>query len=116
MDIKEFFMQATQIKFEHKSLKKPDEKREFEKGYVELGTVGGITFGRAVFEPGWKWSTCVKPIAKTNSCQAPHTQYIVTGQLHLAMDDGTEADLSAAIFAASGPAMTPGLLATNPLS
>jgi hypothetical protein len=43
-----------------------------------------------VFEPGWRWSNDIKPIAKTNSCEAPHFQYHVSGRLAIKMDDGTE--------------------------
>ena len=75
-----------------KSLNAPDEKRSFPKGSLELVTVGNITFGRATFEPGWKWSESLKPIAKTASCQAPHTNYHISGRLHVRMDDGTEAE------------------------
>jgi len=77
---------------EKKSLNKPEETRTFPKGKVELATVGGITFGRATFQPGWKWSESVKPIAKTKSCEAPHTQYIVSGRLMVVMDDGTKTE------------------------
>jgi mannose-6-phosphate isomerase-like protein (cupin superfamily) len=73
-----------------KNLSKPDERRTFDKGQVELVTLGGITFGRATFQPGWKWSTCVKPIAQTESCEAPHLQYHISGRIHVVMDDGTE--------------------------
>jgi hypothetical protein len=41
-------------------------------------------------EPGWRWANDVKPIAKTDSCTAPHFQYHVAGQLAIRMDDGTE--------------------------
>ena len=75
---------------EKKSLNAPEETRTFEKGKVELATVAGVTFGRATFQPGWKWSTCVKPIAKTKSCQAPHTQYVISGRIAVVMDDGTQ--------------------------
>ena len=75
---------------EKKSLNSPEETRTFEKGKVELATVAGVTFGHATFQPGWKWSTCVKPIAKTKSCQAPHTQYVISGRLVVVMDDGTK--------------------------
>jgi quercetin dioxygenase-like cupin family protein len=78
---------------EKKSLNSPDETRSFPKGKVEVATVGGVTFGRATFEPGWRWSEHVKPIAKTKSCEAPHTQYLISGHLHIRMDDGTEIDL-----------------------
>ena len=68
----------------------PDETRKFEKGKVEIANFGAMTIGRAIFEPGWSWSKCVKPIVNTNSCQAPHTQYIISGRLKVVMDDGTE--------------------------
>ena len=75
-----------------KTLSAPDEVRTFDKGKVELATVGGITFGRASFEPGWKWSESVKPIVKTEYCQAPHVQYQVSGHLRVKMADGSEQD------------------------
>jgi hypothetical protein len=77
---------------EKRSLNSPDDTRTFPKGKLELVSVGGLTFGRATLEPGWKWSTCVKPIVNTPSCQAPHTQYHVSGRLHVVMDDGTHAE------------------------
>ena len=76
--------------FAMKSLNSPEEVRKFDKGKVELVNVGGGAIGRATFEPGWKWSTCVKPIAKTNSCQAAHHGYQVSGTMTTRMDDGTE--------------------------
>jgi hypothetical protein len=79
-------------KAESKSIGKPDEVRKFSHGRVELIQIGGRTVGRAVLEPGWRWSTSVKPIAKTHSCEAPHFQYHVSGVLRVRMDDGTEFD------------------------
>ena len=76
--------------FELKSMDSPGEIRSFEKGRVELVNVAGATIGRATFEPGWKWSTCVNPIANTGSCQAAHYGYQVSGTLTTRMDDGTE--------------------------
>jgi quercetin dioxygenase-like cupin family protein len=75
---------------EKKSLSSPEETRRFPKGKVELVTVGGVTFGRATFEPGWKWSDHVQPIVRTKSCEAPHTQFHVSGRLRVRMDDGAE--------------------------
>jgi hypothetical protein len=66
-------------KAELKSFGKPDEVREFPKGRLELIKVGGAMVGRAIFEPGWKWSTSIQPIAKTKSCEAPHFQYHESG-------------------------------------
>ena len=79
-------------KMEAKSLNAPDEVRNFDKGKVDLVKIGGAMVGRAVLQPGWRWSTSVKPIAKTKSCEAPHFQYHVSGVFHIVMDDGTEKD------------------------
>jgi hypothetical protein len=77
-------------KMEKKNLSRPDEERSFEKGGVELVTLGGVTFGRATLQPGWSWSTCVKPLVNTASCEAAHLQYPVSGRLRVRMDDGSE--------------------------
>ena len=69
--------------------------RTFEKGRVELVKIGGVTIGRGTFEPGWKWSTHVKPIAKTKSCEAPHFQYQISGTMKVVMDDGTARECKA---------------------
>jgi hypothetical protein len=79
-------MQQTQ----HKSFGEPDETREFPNGKAQIVSIGGGEVGRMVFEPGWRWSNDVKPIAGTESCEAPHLQYHVSGQLAIRMDDGTE--------------------------
>jgi len=73
-----------------KSLEKPDEVREFEKGRLELVTIAGRTIGRAVFQPGWKWSSHVKPLAKTKSCEAAHFGYQLSGEMKIVADDGTQ--------------------------
>lgn len=52
----------------------PDEIRTFENGKVEVAKVANTIIGRGHFEPGWSWEKCVKPIVKTDSCQAPHIQ------------------------------------------
>ncbi|BBI99486.1 cupin [Ferrigenium kumadai] len=77
-------------KAELKNFANADEVREFPKGRLELVKIGGATVGRATFEPGWRWSTSLQPIAKTKSCEAPHFQYHVSGILKIVMDDGTE--------------------------
>jgi hypothetical protein len=68
----------------------PDETRTFEKGKIELAKLGDVTIGRATLEPGWSWEKCVKPLVNTNSCQAPHIQYMVSGRMKVVMDDGKE--------------------------
>lgn len=84
-------MTLTESKMQKKSLNFPDETRTFEKGKVELVNFETVTIGRAVFEPGWSWEKCVKPIVKTNSCEAPHTSVIISGR-NVRMDDGTETE------------------------
>ena len=78
---------------ETKNLDTPDEKRSFEHGGINLVNLSGATIGRAVFNEGWKWSNDVKPIAGTDTCQAAHTGYVISGRLHVVMDDGAEADM-----------------------
>ena len=74
----------------HKSFSRPDETREFPKGRAEIIKVGSEEIGRLVFQPGWRWSTDIKPLMKTSSCEAPHFQYHVSGVLRVKMDDGSE--------------------------
>jgi quercetin dioxygenase-like cupin family protein len=75
---------------EHRAFAEPDELREFPNGRAEILNVGGGEVGRLVFEPGWRWSDHLQPIAGTHSCEAPHFQYHVSGRLAIRMDDGTE--------------------------
>jgi hypothetical protein len=75
-----------------KSFTTPDEIRPFEaRGHLEVIDLDGI-IGRAFFEPGWRWSNDVKPIAGTDSCMAAHVGYIVSGSMRVVMDDGDAAD------------------------
>src|SRR5262249_50595688 len=62
----------------------------FPNGEADIYDIGGDEVGRLVFQPGWRWSNDLKPIAKTESCEAPHFQYHVSGRLGIRMDDGTE--------------------------
>ena len=75
---------------EHRSFVSPDETREFPRGKAEILHVGDAELGRLTFEPGWRWSTDLKPIAGTDSCEAPHFQYHLSGRLGILMDDGQE--------------------------
>lgn len=86
---------VTNKKNEIKSFEKADEIRNFPNGKLELVHVGDKEIGRAILQPGWKWSTSVKPIAHTESCEAPHFQYHVSGVLKVKMDSGEEYELRA---------------------
>jgi hypothetical protein len=83
-------MNSLEQKTEHKTFTRPDELREFPNGKAEILDVGGVQIGRMIFQPGWRWSNDVRPLAKTSSCEAPHFQYHVAGRLGIRMDDGTE--------------------------
>ena len=63
------------------------------KGKVEVLNMGSTQVMRATFEPGWKWSECVKPIAGTDSCQVAHLIYTISGKMTVRMDDGSEFDV-----------------------
>jgi hypothetical protein len=75
---------------EHKSFEDADETRAFPNGKAEILAIGNAEVGRLTFQPGWRWSNDVKPIAGTDSCEARHFQYHVSGRLPTRMDDGTE--------------------------
>ena len=83
-------------RLERKRFDEADETRPFrDKGQVELVSLGDGVVGRATFQPGWKWSDHVKPIAGTPSCQAAHVGYVLSGRQRILMDDGSEFDISA---------------------
>ena len=90
-------MTVTQTKnasVQSKSFKSPDETRPFKgKGQLELVRFGETPIGRATFEPGWRWSENVKPIAQTDSCQANHLSYVLQGRMHIKHNDGTEIEV-----------------------
>ena len=82
-------------KMERKSFDKPEETRAVDKGKIEVVKLGDVTAMRVRFEPGWKWSACVKPVAGTESCRVSHLMHVVSGHMVVRMDDGTEANFGA---------------------
>ena len=74
------------------NIDKPHETRPFQAhGHMDVVTLGDFTMGRGVFEPGWRWSADVAPIAGTDSCQVRHTGYCLSGSMTVRYGDGTEA-------------------------
>jgi hypothetical protein len=71
----------------------PDETRTPDKTRVEVVRLPGATAARFTFEPGWRWSECVKPVAGTDTCQARHVGAIQSGRMGVRHDDGTEAEI-----------------------
>ncbi len=78
---------------EVKNVEEPDERRAMDHGALEVVNLPGATIARAVFQPGWRWSTDVAPSVGTSSCQVAHIGYVVSGGFHVRMDDGREHDL-----------------------
>ena len=79
-------------KMERKSFDNPEETRSIEKGKIEVVKLGEVTAMRVRFEPGWRWSECVKPVAGTPSCQVGHLMHVVSGRMGVRMDDGSEVE------------------------
>ena len=78
---------------EQKTFDQPDEVREFAgHGHLDLVNLSVGQVGKATFEPGWKWSNDVKPIAGTDLCQAPHFLYQISGRMVVKMADGKETE------------------------
>jgi mannose-6-phosphate isomerase-like protein (cupin superfamily) len=78
---------------EAKSIRTPDETSTFDNGKLEVVTLSDVVFAKATFEPGWRWSQSLKPIQGTDSCQVHHHGYVVSGRLHITMEDGSEAEV-----------------------
>ena len=74
----------------NKNFSSPEETRNIEKGRVDVLDLGGSQVMKAQFEPGWKWSECVKPVVGGDSCQVSHLMYTLKGRMTVKMDDGTE--------------------------
>ncbi|MEO7261548.1 MAG: nuclear transport factor 2 family protein [Jatrophihabitantaceae bacterium] len=76
------------------NLERDGEVRPFAKhGHAHLVSAGGLTLMRGVFEPGWRWSADVAPIAGTDSCQTRHLGYVLAGAMRIRTDDGAEYDI-----------------------
>lgn len=76
-----------------RSLSTPDETRTPDKTVVEVVKVGGAEVGRFTFQPGWKWSDCIKPVVGTDACQAEHLGYVISGRLAVTHTDGSKAEV-----------------------
>ena len=83
-------MATTTASIQKRSFGAPDETRPAGRGEAAVVGLGDLTFARITVQPGWRWSTDVKPIANTDSCQAVHTGVVLSGRLGCTMDDGTQ--------------------------
>jgi len=92
-------MPAVQVdRFEAKSADSPDETRTPPNQLVQVVKIGGSTLARITMKPGWRWSVNVKPIAGTDSCQASHLGYVVSGALVVQTADGMQHQVRAGEF------------------
>jgi hypothetical protein len=80
---------------ESRNFDSPDETRTPDKTTVELVNLAGGQIGRYTFQPGWRWSECIKPVVKTDRCQVEHVGYVVAGRLHVEHEDGTTGEVMA---------------------
>ncbi len=80
-------------RIQRKSFTDPDEVRPFVKGTGAVARLGPFVVGHAVLEPGWRWSLHMQPVMGTPSCPVHHLQFVLSGRLHMRMDDGEEIEL-----------------------
>ena len=88
-------MSSSQIAVILKSFDSPDEVRVMQKGRFELVHLGGMTIGRATYEPGWKWSEHVGPSVGATRCPVEHSGLVLSGTATVAFDDGRVIELHA---------------------
>jgi len=84
---------ASVARLQHKPVESPDEVRPYELGQNELFEMDDFVIGRMIMNPGWHWRTHVRPIAGTERCMYHHLGYVVSGTLHVELEDGTEDDI-----------------------
>ena len=82
-------------RLQRKALSTPDLVRTFPFGHVDVVNLDETYVARLTWEPGWRWSKDVKPVVQTASCQNRHVGYVISGYLHVVMDDGTELEIRA---------------------
>ncbi|GER91193.1 cupin [Dictyobacter vulcani] len=82
-----------QTEMQTKGFNRPDEVRSLPKTKIEVIDFGELSLMKLTFEPGWKWSEHVMPVAGTTSCLVPHFNYCLSGRLHVRMNDGSESEL-----------------------
>ena len=106
-------MQDAMQKVVLKRFEKPDEIRTFEKGKFELVRIGGMTIGRATYEPGWRWSEHVGKSLGQKECMVEHVGMVLSGCATAAMSDGTVIELHAGEMFYIPPGQIPGSWAAS---
>lgn len=80
-------------RLQRRDLAKPEEVRSFPLGRVEIFELDDVVVGRTIWEPGWRWSEQVKPIAGTALCEYHHVGYSISGLFRVQMPDGIEMEI-----------------------
>src|SRR5262249_34414889 len=88
-------MRSDELQVILKRFDAPDEVREFEKGRFEVVRLGGVTIGRATYQPGWRWSEHVGPSVGASYCHVEHVGLVLSGTATAAFQDGTVVELHA---------------------
>lgn len=88
-------MNNSHLKTILKSFEEPDETRVFVKGRFEIVHLGGLTIGRATYEPGWRWSEHVGPGTGATRCHVEHVGMVLAGMATAAFDDGAIIEMRA---------------------
>lgn len=107
-------MIAESLELAKKNLGCPDVTRECGHARLELATLEGTTLARMTCQPGWRWSESVRPMVNTESCHVQHLQYVISGQLRIVQDDGTQLDLKPGDFATIPPGHDAWVLGDEP--
>src|SRR5690349_15989223 len=81
--------------YESNDFSAPDEVRRPDRATIEIAKVGGGEIGRFTFQPGWRWSECIRPVVGGDSCQVEHVGYVVSGTLGVRHEDGTTGEIPA---------------------
>ena len=88
-------MMRAMPRLQRKSMSAPDLVRTFTFGHVDIVNLDETSVARFSWEPGWRWSKDVAPVVQTATCQNRHVGYVISGVLHVQMDDGTELEIRA---------------------
>ncbi len=99
---------------ESKGFQSPEETRPFrDKGQVDVVYLNGAAVGRGTFDPGWRWSEHVKPIAGTDSCKVRHLGYVESGRMKVVMDDGSDIQVGPVTYSTCRRGAMPGRSRTS---
>jgi quercetin dioxygenase-like cupin family protein len=107
-------MTTMTLKSSKKNLGSPDVAKEFPFGRLEYVSVNDVPLSRITLQPGWKWSRHIQPMAHTETCQAQHVQYVISGRIVIQMDDGDQIELGPGDFGVIAPGHNAWVIGNEP--